>query len=420
LNDPDKEKVNTLAVSLRTLLRQGLTSVHLERGGAEQVSVNERNSRLAKQFESCRQYFQFSVDDKITQAIQDLIDLVKKHEVTIPHRNHSSPVFNRASILEHVCRVFDPALQEIVPVDSHAWNTLSELGTPLPLSSHLNSSKNLLLLANNLKKSVQVLEDSFEPRTDDWEIMVKRGESLIAVAEILDEIRFSLPVISLRWCEACFRRRRQDRKYCGLHTAGQASGKDTANRKSKNLSKALPPATIVSWKIYRSIRRALGDSIELASYPEDIQESFLIHGGLLMVDPSLKTLVDVTLNLPWSWASPRWEYILRQDFPKIFALIGRGPSEFQDWDEFCTHLLVVLEDLLEESKHPYWLLHIMACAEDWLTSTESKIDGRQTTTKARILKLFERGVGDPKEIAKLVGTSKQYVYRVLKLTAGNL
>ena len=111
---------------------------------------------------------------------------------------------------------------------------------------------------------------------------------------------------------------------------------------------------------------------------------------------------------------------MRQDFPKIFALIGRGPGEFQDWDEFCTHLLVVLEDLLEESKHPYWLLHIMACAEDWLTLTESKIDGRKTTTKARILKLFERGVKDPKEIAKLVGTSKQYVYRVLKLTAGNL
>jgi hypothetical protein len=420
LNDPEKEKVNALAVSLRTLLGRGLSRVNVERGKDATISESERNSRLASQFEICRQHYQFSADDKITQATQNLIDLVKTYEVTIPNRNHSWPIFNRISILEHVSRLFDPALHEIIPVESLAWNKLSQLGTPLPLSSHLNSSENLLVLANNLICAAQISGEEFESGTDDWATIEKRGESLTAVADVLDEIRFSLPVIAFRWCQACFRRCRPDRKYCGLHTAGRASGKDTANRKYKNLRKALRPDTLASWKAYMSSRRALGDAVELGSYPEDIPIPFPAHGRLIKVAPPVRTLVDVTLDLPWSMVSPRWEYILRHDFPKIFALIGRSPSEFQAWDEFAAAVLAILEDAFEESKHPFWLLHIVDYAEEWLTLEQSKIDGRQTTTKARISELFESGVKDPTEIAKLVGKSKQYVYRILKLTASHL
>jgi hypothetical protein len=418
LNDPEKEKVNTLAVSLRTLLGLGLPSANQKKGAA--MSENERNFRLASQFENCRQHYELSAHGAITQATQDLIDLVKTREITIPHRNHHWPIFSRTSILEHVTQLFDPALDEIIPKDSLAWNKLNQLGTPLPLSNHLNSKVNLLVLANNLKTAAEVLEDSFESKTDDWETTVKRGESLNAVADILDEIRFSLPVISFRWCEACFRRCRPDRKYCGLHTAGRAGGKDTANRKYKNLRRALRPDTLASWKAYMSSRQALGDAVELVSYPEDIPIPFPAHGRLIKVASPVRTLVDVTLDLPWSMVSPRWEYILRHDFPKIFALIGRSPNEFQAWDEFAAAILAILEDAFEESKHPFWLLHIMDYAEEWLTLGQSKIDGRQTTTKARISELFESGVKDPTEIAKLVGKSKQYVYRILKLTASHL
>jgi hypothetical protein len=419
LNDPQKEKIAGLAVSLRSLVGRGSLNVSVGRGRDAAISLSERNSRLASQFEICRQDNEFSANNKITQATQCLIDFVKTHEVTIPNRNHRQPVFNRISILEHVSRLFDPALHEIIPRDSHAWNKLNQLRTPLPLSSHLNSSENLLVIANNLISAAQILGDEFETGADDWSTIEKRGESLTAVADILDEIRFSLPVISLRWCEACFRRCRPDRKYCSLHTAGKAGGTDTANRKSKNLKKTLRPDTLASWNTYTSSRRALGDAVELVSYPEDIPVPFPVHGRLIMVAPSVKTLVDVTLDLPWSWASQRWEYILRHDFPKIFSLIGRGSSEFQEWDEFAAAILATLEDTFEESKHPFWLLHIMACAEEWLTSEQGKIDGRQTTTKARISALFNSGVKDPKEIARVVGKSKQYVYRVLKLNASD-
>lgn len=161
-------------------------------------------------------------------------------------------------------------------------------------------------------------------------------------------------------------------------------------------------------------RRALGESVELISDPEDVPDSFSIHARAFYVIPEVKNLVDKAQQSPWSTISTEWDNLLVSDFQHTSALLKHRPSEFNNWNEFATHLLEVLDDRYEDSRHPFWILNILACAEEWIKAEQENKDGRTTDTERRVVELFRNGVTDAKEIAVRVSKSKQYIYRILK------
>lgn len=379
----------------------------------EVLEKNDRAERLIRLIEIRRQSHERLADKRIISAIDDLTLLIKSHKIAIADRNSSGSVWNQKSILQFIGDAFDPLLQEIIPKGSLAFSELTKGGTPLPLIDHL-SKANLRRIADNLKTAAQALEECFVPEIDDWDTMLMRGESLSVVAEIIDAVREALPPDPPRWCSACFRRARSSREYCIVHSPSYFVENDTSYRKAKKLRDVLPSNVVKAWGNYMIQRRALGESVELISDPEDVPDSFSIHARVFYVIPEVKNLVDKAQQSPWSTISTEWDNLLKSDFQHTSTLLIHRPSEFNNWNEFATHLLEVLDDRYEDSRHPFWILNILACAEEWIKAEQENQDGRTTDTERRVVELFRNGVTDAKEIAVRVSKSKQYIYRILK------
>lgn len=379
----------------------------------EVLAKNDRAERLIRLIEIRRQGHECLADKRIISAIDDLILLIKSHKIAIADRNSSGVVWNQKSILQFIGDAFDPLLQEIIPKGSLAFSELTKGGTPLPLIDHL-SKANLRRIADNLETAAQALEECFVPEIDDWDTMLMRGESLSVVAEIIDAVREALPPDPPRWCSACFRRARSSREYCIVHSPSHLVENDTSYRKAKRLRDVLPNNVGKAWGNYMIQRRALGESVELISNPEDVPDSFSIHARAFYVIPEVKNLVDKAQQSSWSTISAEWDNLLVSDFQHTSALLKHRPSELNNWNEFATHLLEVLDDRDEDSRHPFWILNILACAEEWIKAEQENQDGRATDTERKVVELFRNGVTDAKEIAVRVSKSKQYIYRILK------
>lgn len=346
----------------------------------------------------------------IVGAINQLIQFIESHEIAIADWNRSGSVGNRKSILQYIGEVFGPPLDEITPIGSLALITLDRGGTPPPLIDHLKSKKNLPKIAGNLKLAAQIIEDNFNSPSNDWSAMVRTGESLSAVAEILYAIWDTLPSETLQWCSRCFRRAHKNSKYCDLHTPKNIAVHDTAYRHSKKIWRYLPSDVLIAWEEYKAKRTALDESFELICDPEDLSVS---PHSKYFIAPLIKNMVDRTQQLPWCQASSDWECLL-VGFHHIQQLLNRKPSEFNNWNDFSTYILGALNDRNEDSRHPFWILNILFCAEDWLKYEQGNLDGRITDTGRVVVDLFQTGVTDPKELAKRVGISKQVIYRILK------
>jgi hypothetical protein len=350
----------------------------------------------------------------ILDAMDELIRLVQEHKIAIADGNSSGSLWGRKSILEHIGKLFDPPLKELIPYGKLAWATLDRHGTGLPLAPHLQSKDSCLRIANSLKMAAQVLEEYFNPSTDDWKLVVCWSEGLHAVAEIMEALYIVLPKVRLRWCHSCFRRTHGNNKYCSLHTPGRSTAQDTSHRKGKKLHAALPTEIVQFWKSYRATRSTLGESVQPISCANDLSTTLPVDARIITVHTEVHQLVTCTEKLKWQRASAHWEILLSSDFPAASCLLHRRPAEFQDWNGFAGHILAALEDTHEQTRHPLWILNILACAEDWLTAELTNADKRKTGTPDEIEAIFRSGIIDPREIADLVGKSRQYVYRIIR------
>jgi hypothetical protein len=377
--------------------------------GCEAITDNERRKGLVLLLGAIRKNHKRAVP-RIVGAIDTLIHVIDSHEIAIADWNRSGTVFNRQSIIQYIGDVFDPLLEEVIPVGSLAWITLDEGGTPLPLSDHLKSKKNLPRIADNLKSAAQVLEDNYHVKINDWSNIVNRGESLSAVAEILYAIWDALPSDTLQWCSACFRRTHANSKYCGLHTPSHIADNDSIYRYAIKLKKSLPSDVLKAWERYNRERRVLGESFELICNLEDVPISIHFRGKL--TSPELKIMVEKSLQSPWSVAFYEWKHLL-SSLQYASLLINRSPSEFNNWDDFSTYILQVLDDRDEDSRHPLWIFNILLCAEDWLKAERGNLDGRTTDTESRVVDLFRNGITDPKELVKRFSMSKKTIYGIL-------
>ncbi|MDH2918878.1 MAG: hypothetical protein PXX73_06770 [Sideroxydans sp.] len=307
-------------------------------------------------------------------AIDRLIQVISSNRIAIADWNRSGSVWNRKSILRCIVDFFDPLLLEVIPVDSLVWIQLRLEGAPLPLSTHLKSKVNIVKFADNLKRAIQVLEGDSSISGEDWKIIVIQGESLSAVAAILYAISCTLPNETPHWCSACFRRANGFRKYCRLHKPSDVTANDTAYRKAIKLQKSLPQEVLCAWAAYRFNRTHLEESFELISGVED-ETSFYFSKGVV-TSSLLKSVVEKTMVLPWYVVSQEWDDLLN-DFQHVSSLLARSPVDFKGWNEFSAYLLKVLNDIDEETTHPFWILNIICCADEWLKAEKEAVDGRK-------------------------------------------
>jgi len=350
-------------------------------------------------------------DQRIINSIDSLLLLIQTKKIAFSDRNSSGKVWGRHSILKNISDQFDPVLNELLPVGSFAWCEMRDLGTRLPLKNHM-SKDNLQKISDNLRSTCQTIENCYDSEFDNWDKMVQVGESLTAVAEIIDAVREALPIISLQWCDLCFRRVVFGKKYCHVHNSYSLN--DTNYRKAKRIRATMDVETIKKWRIYMTERRVFGDSVVLVASPEDSLDSVFHNSRILRINPDDKNLAEKTLQSDWADASAKWKETVSFNYPLISKKLKMQPSEFESWEKYSTYLLTVIQDKDEDSRHPFWILNILDCAEEWFLSEHKFKDGRTSETENEINKLFNDGVTSPVEIAKRIGKSKQYVYRILK------
>jgi len=384
----------------------------------DKLTENGLNSKLIRLITVSRHAHRNLADPSILNVTDELLDLLKAKEICIPERNIHRVVFGRISIIEHICRVFDPLLSGIIPIGTLAWTELAKGSTPLPLSDHLHSKDNLYRFASNLKSAAQVLEEWFHPEVvsdGGWETMKRRGESLSLVAEIFDAIREVIQEVPPMWCGICFRRALVGIDYCGLHSTSKLLKNDTRYRNEKPIRASLSDDVIQQWERYKRTRIYFGESVELVSNPNELDASISVNAKIIIVSPELKKLVDQTLFLHWNKVRDEWESLFEVEFRYASVLLVRRPSEFGEWSLFAGYMLDVFKDTGESTSHPFWILYIIVCADQWLKALHENSDKMEfTDNQLKIKKIFKSGITNASEIAAKLGLTREYVSSIIK------
>lgn len=371
-------------------------------------SVTQRKKELIFKLESCVQDHEEMADPRIIEALKLLISVVCSNEIAFPGVDLREKIFDRISILNQIVQIFDPVLKELLP----SVSALSiALGQSFTLHSHLNGRKDLRSLADKLRRVANSLDSSIDENVAQWEALCIHGNSLVAISDIFEIVLEYLPRESLNWCRLCFRRAELNRLYCTEHTAGEFAGKDTANQKAKRLYKILPDEIFFEWKTYTSSRMAIGDEVDLITDISDIQITDATQA--VLIAPGMKRLVVRTVSLPWLMVAKDWSSFI-STLPTLSKIMVRNPVEFSSWKEFSAYGLKVVNDTIETTEHPYWVMKIFWVADNWLAFVEKNKDARNTDTYIEILELARNGLLKPKEISVRLGISREYVYRILK------
>ena len=96
------------------------------------------------------------------------------------------------------------------------------------------------------------------------------------------------------------------------------------------------------------------------------------------------------------------------------ALFNNNPQSYNSWTEFVQALYAALENKHEHTRHPLWIIYMLAEADVWLKYEAAEKDRRTTDSSESIERLHAAGQTRSTEIAKLIGKSRQYVTKVKK------
>jgi hypothetical protein len=376
-------------------------------------------------------------DKRLIGEMRKLLKLIQSNNFAISANNLSNGlIWDRVDICKHIAEIFDPILCDIFPPKSVAFECFRNGGTPIPFGSQLVRN-NLQLISDNLFNAIGALEQSFSLSDhDELKDLRRQGESLRCFFELIYSLILAMPHQPiLEWCQLCFRQADLRGRLCTLHSLSHLD--DTEYRKLQNIRRKLDESEnsvlqndisikkqtsefeIRKWHDYHSIRRIAGDSITLL-YPDDDVPTHDDSYVTMSVDPLIKLVVDMTTSADWSIAAEYWSNTISRKFPIIFSSLPLKPEECSNWNEYAQSILTTLEDAHEDTRHPFWILCILMCAEEWsVAESQNSIDGRKTKTKDEIFKLRNSGMTSPTEIAKIVGTTPQYVSKILNKSKTN-
>lgn len=378
---------------------------------------SESNSEKLKTYMSwILSYYKYA-SPKISQAVRELLRVIGEDDVAVALKNRGGYVFGRVNVITKFCEIFNPVMSELAPYQSYLWYGLMGNQIVIPFES-ATILKIGVDISSRLENAAEDLSRDFESKPCQFLELRCGGESLRVVASMIRGILQNIQTHHLFWCKACFRRSAISNGYCKLHEPpnvnyeqSMKSSQDTKNKKAMRTFKLLDLELVEKWERHRCRRRVGGEDILLISYhlPIPLPQP---DEAYLMVPKDLSDIVDKTLTQPWVEVASLWNSIL--DCVSLVRAKFKTPAEnYSDWDEFVTALLSVLQDPIEETRHPLWIFYILGEAEDWFEAESKMADRRLSNKKKKIIEMKNEGK-TPSEIADAINIGKKYIVKILK------
>lgn len=364
--------------------------------------LRERTANCVQLFEACLNVHSCptisgnppaGVRKRILESLRELILEIKSKTYELTDKKGVRPYFGRINLLERIKSRFDPLLYQITTENNLIGSIVREkFPYILPLSETLNTGS-IKQIASGLFEIPKEIEDYLDPQTDDIEHFQEITESFHAVAQLIEFVRMSFPDPRPEWCDFCFRRTAGSSRYCNLHRPWFGEGSDTNYKKGRRINSALPNDIKSQWGKYRAARIALGENMDVIYDSSHVPRTFSPNAKWIILPEAedVGMLVSETLELSWEEVESRWENIIKDELPSVHNKLRSPPGAFESWDVWCKAVLQDIEDRSEETKHPYWILLILYCAEDWFKAEAIFGDNRKTRRAAEIERLLRVG-----------------------------
>ena len=281
----------------------------------------------------------------------------------------------------------------------------------LPLADRLSTPDDCLTFANKFEDAAIGFESIIYLYPEELHELIRNGESLKVIGEILRLIHLAIQPVEMTWCKVCFRRAISNLDYCKIHYSSSESLQDTANKKGNRVFQLMDGQLKIEWERHRLQRRFGGENVILlpdnssprATYPTD---------ACLMVPEHLLTSFNETICRPWSEVSSAWDAAIDL-CPEIRKRFDASAESFPSWNDFVASLFESLQEPIETTRHPLWVLYILRDAEAWFVAESKYSDRRKKGTPQRIVDLIKEGRSIP-EIALELGITKKYISQILR------
>lgn len=355
-------------------------------------------------------------DPIILQGIDDFVSVIAREELAFSWKGRGGIVYGRRSIISIFCDLFDPLLAQLKSQSPRLSAELEFNDISLPLANRLTSLDDCNFYAFKFRSSTAHFdylgEHSSEPRGE----IIRNGESLNAIAEILQIIISTIQTDRITWCKFCFRRANVNSDYCQTHHLRKSSPEDTNYRIANRVYKSLDNAAIKMREKHRSRRRYCGESFLLMA-DKSPAKNIELGETYLIISEEMMATVEAVRKRPWTEIAPDWNDAICL-LPEISQRFTQPAETFASWDDFVSALFHALEEPIETTRHPVWVIDILKDAETWLTAERENSDRRTNGTRSKVLALAQQGASDA-EIATQLGSTKKYIAEILRNSGGS-
>ena len=364
-----------------------------------------RSRRLVELLRSCRDAHSKAAPS-ILATLDELIRQVENEKIAIADSKEKTVFYGQRYLLSSMAELFDPVLANLMPPGSLAHNLANAIDGLFPLSRSLRNRENCKYVADSLEALSKRIKNFSNYKPEQEKIL---RESIHCIMETVDAVRNVLPIETLNWCQYCFRRTAIHSNFCNVHMPSN----DTEYRTGKRIYSTLSKEVLDHRARYQTARRAIRESVNLVSRTEDIIPA-MSKGPSITVPEQVAQLTEQTIS-NWALASTVWTKVIEYNFPSLSKIIVADmPCAHSSWKSWTTAIRKACCDESEHTTHPYWILNILACAEDWFAAENIAKDQRKTDTENQIQTLWEAGTKNASEIARQLNVSRQYVARVIR------
>lgn len=356
----------------------------------------------------------YSLADKaVLKGLNDLNAAIANEQLAFfkNKANSSGSVWGRASVLPIFGRIFDPILTEIAAKSSYVTNELEGNNILLPLANSLKTVEDYKTLSGRFMTAAIMFDEIILLHPEKLQELIRSGESLNVIAELLREIYLTIQQARITWCKFCFRRAITNFKYCHIHFSKNVSSQDTIYRKAKRIFQSIDSVHQRSRESHRIQRIYGGENVLLMADNSPPRAIYPTDAGMRLPEHIVNS-VENTLNLPWLKISDGWNAAI-DECSEIRKRFTNSTDEFSSWPEFVSALFSAIDEPIETTIHPLWVLYIIKDAETWFIAESRLLDKRMRGTRNKALELYnlETAIAD---IAVQLNVSQKHVKQILQ------
>lgn len=351
-----------------------------------------------------------SVDPHILQGIDIFLSRISNEELAFANKNRSGKVFGRYSVVQNFCDIFDPLLAQLISQCPPIGDELLLNEISLPLANSLYSPDACNILAFKFSNSAAHFDYIAERCHEQNNETLRNGESIKVIAEILQIISSIIRTDEICWCKFCFRRAIANYEYCNIHYSSNEPSQDTSNRRGNRVFKLIDHAILEMRERHRIRRRLGGEGIFLMPDKLPGKVIYPTETWLTMSEDTI-AFVEATIKYPWSEVSSDWNRAI-YFFPEISKRFIKPAESFANWNDFVASLFLALQETIETTRHPLWVIYIMKDAEAWFVAERKYSDRRRNDTRDKVTVLSQEGYSVA-DIASKLGLNEKHIAQLL-------